>query len=182
LTTKCRYAMSWHPRLRGASAKTRRGAVALFDIVNLKRRQASSAHLAGALTAQARRRARVHASRRMEGGSCPRASRCVHVIARVRQHESALSAGGPFWRNEPTSPKCNRGRAEALGHDLCAAGALLFPVIYRGGLCCTRKPCSRRPRRKLTPARGQRTPRGGARRRRARSSRTRHARCRAAAA
>jgi hypothetical protein len=140
--------MSWHLRLRGASAKTRRGAVALFDIVNLRRRQASSAHFCGrAYDAGAATRSRACVSKD-RGRFVPpclemRARDCVRPPTRA-----ALPAGGPFWRNEPTLRRCNRREAKASANLVSAAGALLFPVIYGGGLCCTRKPCSPAARQK----------------------------------
>jgi hypothetical protein len=64
--------------------------------------------------------------------------------------------GHAFWRNEPTLQKRNRCRAGRGRPGPFPAGALLFPVIYRGGLCCTRRRCS-------APARsdGPKKPAGG---------------------
>src|SRR5262245_31029058 len=77
--------MSWHPRPRGVR-KTRRGAMALFDIVNLKQRQASAAPSAGALAAPARQHACVRFEARTFVSSCfeMRARDGVRPLIRTR--------------------------------------------------------------------------------------------------
>src|SRR5262249_32852608 len=53
----------------------------------------------------------------------------------------SLCAGGAFWPNEPMLQNRNRSGAGRASHAPRPPRALLFPVIYRDGLCCTRSPC-----------------------------------------
>jgi hypothetical protein len=125
--------MKLHPRLRGASAKRVAEAMALFDIVNLKRRQASSARILRARLRRRRGSALACVRFGGRGRSCPRASRCAHVIAHARQHEpGVLSAGGPFWSNEPTLQKRNKYRTGMSGDIVDRPTPCYFSCYLQG--------------------------------------------------
>ena len=104
--------MNWHPRLRGASAKTRRGAKKLFDIVNLKRRRAISARILRARLR--RRRGSALPCVRLEGRGRfvpPCFEMCARDCVRPPMRARALSAGADHFGE--TNPGC--GNATASG-------------------------------------------------------------------
>jgi hypothetical protein len=60
----------------------------------------------------------------------------------VHDEMRARWAGGAFWRDEPALQKHNSRRVEVAGPRPFTRGPVFFPVIYRAGLCCTRRRCS----------------------------------------
>jgi hypothetical protein len=71
------------------------------------------------------------------------ARRCKTDCAALR-HEGSTSSRSDFGE---TNPSCRDATGESTGHRARGSptlGALLFPVIYRARLCCTRRRCPQR--------------------------------------
>jgi hypothetical protein len=135
-------------RLQNAS----RGAKELFDIVN---RECATAgefrpRREGALAAQARQRglacARLEGWGRLEPLHASNARTRVRGCARLpamRASRGVTSGAGDFGGTNPSCTDATGARPNRRSTRRRAARALLFPVIYRGGLCCTRNGCGR---------------------------------------
>src|SRR5262249_61578439 len=68
----------------------------------------------------------------------------AHACRHARHTNGARRRADPFWPKEPTVHNCHRGRPRRRSTVVVRRAPCYFPVIYRAGLCCTRRGCGPR--------------------------------------